>query len=185
MKVIKDNEELKSYIIDGIIKFNCSIKCDFDIKVDADIDARDINAWNINAWNIDAWDINAWNINAWNINAWNIDAGDINAWNINAWDINAWDINAVNIKAWNINAWNIDAGDIDARNIDAWDISFYAFCVSYFSLKCKSIKGRRENSIFKCLDNEVEYKKDITIKIGNEEFNVSEETVNEIKKQLV
>ena len=62
MKVIKDNEELKSYIKNGSIDLNCSIKCDFNINVEA---------------NINAWDIKACDINAWNINARDIDAGDI------------------------------------------------------------------------------------------------------------
>ena len=35
MKIIKDNEELKSYIVNGSIVFNESIQCYFDIHVDA------------------------------------------------------------------------------------------------------------------------------------------------------
>jgi len=85
------------------------------------------------------------NIDAWNINAW-----DIDAWNINAWDIDAWDINA-----WDIDAWDILAGNINARNINYW-----AICIARNSFKCKSVKGRRENSIHKCLDQEIEFIKD-------------------------
>jgi len=57
MKVIKDNEELKSYIKNGVIAFEESIECDFDIDVDASIIAWDINARNIKARNIKAGDI--------------------------------------------------------------------------------------------------------------------------------
>ena len=64
MKIIKDNEELKSYIVDGVAKFNESIKCDFDICIDADIDAHNIKAINIEARNIKADDIEASNIEA-------------------------------------------------------------------------------------------------------------------------
>src|SRR3990167_8518268 len=61
-------------------------------------------------------------------------AGNITAWNINAWNINAWNINAWNINAWDINAWNINARDI----------LYYAFCEVYNSIKCLSIKAKRE-----------------------------------------
>lgn len=67
MKTIKDNEELKSYINNGQITFDCDIKCEFNI---------DINA-SLTAWNIDARNINALNITAGNINALNITAADI------------------------------------------------------------------------------------------------------------
>ena len=56
--------------------------------------------------------------------------------NIEARDINAWDIDCFNIKAC----------DIKARNIKANNISYHAVCVAYRSIKCKSIKGRREYS---------------------------------------
>ena len=79
-----------------------------------------------------------------------IDADIIVNGNIIARDITAWNIYAWNIYAWNINAWDINAGDIDAE-----DISFYAVCFAYNSFTCKSIKGKRENSKYFCLDSEV------------------------------
>ena len=121
----KTNEELKALIKDGQIVLKEDLICNFDIDVDADI----------NAWEIDAGDIEAWNINAWNINAGDIRAGDIRAWNINARDINAW-----NIEVWNINA---------------KDIVFFAICSAFESLKCRSIKGRIPNAKYFCLDSEV------------------------------
>ena len=138
MKVIKDNEELKSYIKDGSIVFNESIVCEFDINVNA---------------NITAWDITAWDITAHNITADNIRAHDITAWNITAANITAWDITAHNITAD-----NITANNITADNITAADISYYAFCISYKNIECTSIKGRRENSFHKCLDGELKIK---------------------------
>ena len=86
-------------------------------------------------------------------------AGNITAWNINAWNINAWNINAWNINAWNINAWNINAWDINAWNINARDILYYAFCEVYNSIKCLSIKARREKHNEPiCLDGKLEIK---------------------------
>ena len=47
------------------------------------------------------------------------------------------------------------AGNIDAGNIDAGNINFFALAFAYISFKCKSIKGRRENAKYGCLDSEV------------------------------
>jgi len=81
-----------------------------------------------------------------------IRARDINAWDINAWDINAWDINADDI-----NADDINASDIIARGINAWDINYYAFCNVCNSIKCTSIKARREKHAEPvCLDGQLE-----------------------------
>lgn len=85
--------------------------------------------------NIDAKTINAFDIRACNIKACNIDACDIKAMNIEAWDINAW-------------------------NIEAQDISYYAVCFAYNNIKCKSIKGRRNNSKHFVLDGTLEVEND-------------------------
>ena len=87
----------------------------------------------------------------------NIKAGNIKSGNIDAYDIDAYDIDAHNIDVHNINAHNINAHNINAHNIDAYDIIYYAYCIAYNNLKCKSIKGTRENSIHKCLDKDIEY----------------------------
>ena len=63
---------------------------------------------------------------------------------------------AGDIVAWNINARNINAGDINARNINAGDITYYAFCCVYESIRCSSIKARREKHYLPiCLDGEL------------------------------
>ena len=79
----------------------------------------------------------------------NITARNITARNINAWDINAWNITAGNINAWDITAWDITA----------WDITYYAFCSAYQSIKCTSIKSRRQKAQEPiCLDGQLEIK---------------------------
>lgn len=113
---------------------------DFNLNVEANIEAYDIEALDINAWDIKACNINADNIKAWNIEAINIDAWNINAYNIKADDIITGDISAC----------NIEAGDISANNI-----SYHAVCFAYDSIKCKSIKGRRKNSKHFVLDGEL------------------------------
>ena len=85
-----------------------------------------------------------------NINARNIVARDIFCHDINAFDIIACDIVARNIVARDIDAGNIHAGDINAEDID-----YYAICVSYNNIICKSIKGRRYNCFHKALDGEI------------------------------
>ena len=88
------------------------------------------------------------------ITAGNITARDITAWDITAFDITAGNINARDITAFDINAWNITAG-----NITAWDISYYAFCSAYQSIKCTSIKSRRQKAQEPiCLDGKLEIK---------------------------
>ena len=77
---------------------------------------------------------------------------NIKARNIKATDIKAQDINADSINASNINAWDINSWNIDAKNIE-----FYAICCAYNSLKCITIKGKRENSKYFCLENNIEF----------------------------
>ena len=119
---------------------------DFNLNIEANIDAYDIEAL----------DINAWNINACNINANNIKARNINAIDIDACNIKARNINAIDIDACNINAGNISACNIEACNISANNISYHAVCFAYDSIKCKSIKGRRKNSKHFVLDGKLE-----------------------------
>ena len=119
--VFKENNE---YI--SLVKFN------FDLHVEANIDACDIKAGNIKAIDIDALDINVE-------------------------DINALDINASDITARNIDAENIDALDIIAYgDINAWDISYHAICVAYGNIKCKSIIGFSKNAKHFVLDGKLE-----------------------------
>ena len=66
-------------------------------------------------------------------------------------------ITARNIKANNITALNIKAWNIGACDINAWDINYYAYCIAYYTFKCKSAKSSRDNSVCKCLDGKIEY----------------------------
>jgi hypothetical protein len=141
VKVYKTQQEVERDIKDGVLAIEGDVRFECSISIEASII---VESGNINAENINAWDINAGNITAGNINAGNITAGDITAGNINARDINAGDINA---------------GNITARNINAWDILYYAFCCVYKSIKCFSIKAKRD--IHKepiCLEGKIEYK---------------------------
>ena len=76
--------------------------------------------------------------------------------NIDAGCIDALNINAVNIKAWDVYTRNLDAYNIVAWNIYSWNISYFAVCFAYDNIKCKSIKGRRENAKHFVLDGKLE-----------------------------
>ena len=133
MKIYKNQSEVDTDIIDGVLTINGDVSFEFHLKMEASLFVK---AGNIEAWNIEAGNIKAWNIEAGNIKARNIEAG--------------------NIKARNIEAGNIKARNIKARNIEAGNISFYAVAFAYLKFKCKSIVGRREKSKYFCLDSEVE-----------------------------
>lgn len=71
-------------------------------------------------------------------------------------NINAWDINALDINAHSITACDINANDIKAWNINANEIDYYSVCFAYKNIKCKSIKGVRENHKHFVLDGVLE-----------------------------
>ena len=130
-KVYETQEQFMADVEDGVFSYNGNIELRFILAApDVNIKTRDIKAG----------DIEAWNINAGNIDACDIKAGDINACNIVADDIKA-----QNIEACDINAWNIDASDIN----------YSAVCFAYHNIKCRSIKGRRENAKHFALDGEI------------------------------
>jgi hypothetical protein len=115
--------------------------------------------------NLKAHNIVAHNIDALNIDAYNIDARNIDAHNLYALNIGAHNIDVRNLNAHNIDVHNLYALNIDARKIYADNIKYYAFCIAYESLKCKSISGKRNNSLHKCLDREIEIIEDEKIQI--------------------
>lgn len=89
------------------------------------------------------------------------------------------------IDAWDIEANNIDADNIYAMNIRANNIEFSAVCFACKTFECKSVKGRRGNSKFFCLDSEIKYKpKTHTISFDGKNIELSEESYQSIKKQF-
>jgi hypothetical protein len=140
MKTYKKQEEVEKDIKDEMLIINEDVNFECNISIEASIRVYgDINACDIKAWNITARDITTRNIDAMNITARNIDA-----WDIKACDITARDITARNITAWDINA---------------MDILYYAFCSVYQSIKCISIKAKREiHQEPICLEGKLEIK---------------------------
>ena len=124
------NEDANTYIFKEDSKYIDLVVFNFDLDVEANIDAGCIDALNINAVNIKAWDVVTRNLDAYNIVAW---------------DVYSWDIYAYNIEAYNIKARNI---------------SYFAVCFAYDNIKCKSIKGRIENAKHFVLDGKLEVEND-------------------------
>lgn len=120
------DEKSNTYIFKEDGKYIDLVVFNFDLDVEANIDAGCIEALNINAVNIKAWDIITRNLDAYDIAAW---------------DVYSWDIYACNIEAYNIKARNI---------------SYFAVCFAYGNIKCKSVKGRRENAKHFVLDGKLE-----------------------------
>ena len=125
------NEEIDTYVFKEKGQYIDLVVFNFDLNIKSNIIAYDIIARDISVGNIIARGISACDISAWNIRAC-----DINARNITAYDIDVWDINANDIKADNI--------------------SYYAVCFAYNNIKCKSIKGRKENAKHFVLDGKLE-----------------------------
>ena len=72
------NKETNTYVFKENDRYIDSVVFNFDLDINANIDAWEINAYDIDAYNISACTIDAYNINADNINAININANDIN-----------------------------------------------------------------------------------------------------------
>lgn len=143
LKEIKKYYDRKTntYVFKEDNKYIDLVIFNFDLNIKSNIYAQQLEARNINACDI----------NAWNVNAWDIRASDVNACNINARDINTWNIRASRIKARDINA-----NDINSFSIVADNINYFAVCFAYENIKCKSIKGRRENAKHFVLDGKIE-----------------------------
>lgn len=73
------DENTNTYIFKEDDEYIDLVVFNFDLYINANIDAMDINAWDIYANDINAWDINTRKIRANDIYAWDIIASDINA----------------------------------------------------------------------------------------------------------
>ena len=80
---------------------------------------------------------------------------NIYAWNIYARNINALNIHAKDICVYYLDANDIKVHDINAQRINANNISYYAVCYAYENIKCKSIKGRKNNAKHFALDGNI------------------------------
>jgi len=153
MKIYKTQKEIEKDIKDEVLTINGDVKfdCSFNIEASIKVIAGDIKARDIKARDIEAGDIEAGDIEAWDIEAGDIEVGDIEAW------------------------------DIKARDIEAGNIIYYAFCSILGSIKCLSIKARRDNhSEPKCLDGALtikeEEKKHVEIKVEGKTVKISRES---------
>ena len=80
------DEDTNTYIFKENGSYIDLVVLNFDLDVEANIDAGCIDALNINAVNIKAWDIYTRDLNAYDIVAWSIYAWNIEAYNIFVYD---------------------------------------------------------------------------------------------------
>ena len=80
--------------------------------------------------------------------------------------------------------WGLGLGP-DGRFVvlGAVEPAYWAFCIAYCSINCLSIENRRNNSIHKCLDKEIEIKK-TEINLQGQTFKLSLQELNNLKEQL-
>ena len=166
------DEKINTYVFKEDNKYIRLVVFNFDLNIDACIDASNIKALNINALNISALDIRALDIDIHNLNARDIEAnniyctGNIDALYISAKDIRVEDFRALEVDVSDIDARNIRiddiiakdilAGDIIAKDIRARNIYYYAVCVAYNNIKCKTIRGTLDNAKHLVLDGKIE-----------------------------
>ena len=163
MKEFNNLEEMKEYYEERtntyVFRENDEyidlVVLNFDLEVQANIEAKDIKGKDIMVQELNARDIAAEDIEAWNIMARDIHADDVFASDMNIRDINARDIEALDISADNIEARDIGAKDIKATSIKARDIIYYALCFAYENITCRTIVGKRDNHKHFVLDGSI------------------------------
>jgi hypothetical protein len=80
--------------------------------------------------------------------------------NLKCGNLNCWNLNCLDLTCRNLNCGNLNCGNLNCGNLNCLDLNFYAFAIAYYSFKCKSWESRRANFIIKCLDGEIEIKKE-------------------------
>lgn len=103
-----------------------------DLKITGNITGKDGERYNLTIiGNFDGRDFNGGNFNGGNFDGWNFNGG-------------------------NFDGLNFDGGNFDGLNFNGNHINFYAVFFCYDSIKCKSIKARRENARCFVLDGNIE-----------------------------
>jgi hypothetical protein len=154
MKTYYSNEEVKKDIVNGVLAIEDDVAIAFDgFSIDADIKCKNIYSKSYKR----------------NINCGDIKCGDVKCWDVNCGDINCWDI-----KCNDINCWDIKCGDVNCG-----DINYYAVCCAYGNIKCKSIKSKRTNAKYFCLDGKITIKEDKKEKVTLE---LTDEQLEKVKK---
>jgi len=100
------------------------------------------------------------NLNCRNLDCWNLNCKNLNCRNLNCRNLNCMDLNCKNLNCRNLDCWNLNCKNLNCKNLNCMDLDFYAVAVAYNSFKCRSWKAKREKYIIKCLDGEIEIKKD-------------------------
>ena len=145
MLIIKNLNELKKHLTK-----DKDLVVDEDVRIEFQVpkrELRDVKCRNLFLMKDDE---------RFDFNGRDFTGGDFNGWNFNGRNFTGRDFNG-----WNFNGVDFNGGDFTGRNFNGGnftgkDISYYAVFIANQSVKCTSIKGRRDNSIHKCLDGKIE-----------------------------
>ena len=181
MKTIKNSKELAKLVDENqdlhLEGRDVSIEFQFTKEELRDVYCNDLFLMNDD----ERFDFNGRNFNGRNFDGRNFNGYDFNGWDFNGLDFNGYDFNGRNFNGRNFDGWDFNGWDFNGRNFDGLyfngkKVSYYAFFNCYGSIKCESIKGKRENHAEPiCLDGELEIKtKEETIKIGDHTYPKSE-----------
>jgi hypothetical protein len=66
------------------------------------------------------------------------------------------DLNCLDLNCENLNCLDLNCGNLNCLDLNCGNCSYYAVAFAYYNIKCKSIKGRRENSKHFVLDGKIE-----------------------------
>ena len=148
-------------IIEGNLVLEKDTEFDESIEVSGSILGKDGHRFNLKVeGDIDCNNIDCHNITCLDINCRNITCHNITCLDINCLDINCLDIDCLDINCLDIDCHDIDCNDIICNNIDCCGIRYYAVCVAYKNIRCKTIVGRRKNSRHFVLDGKIEIRGD-------------------------
>jgi len=142
-------EELRDVYCNDLFLMNDDERLDFN--------GRDFNGWNFDGWNFNGNNFNGGDFNGWNFNGWNFDGRNFNGNNFNGGDFNGWNFNGNNFNGRDFTGRDFTGGNFNGWSFNGKKVSYWAFFNCYYSIKCESIEGERENHTEPiCLDGKLE-----------------------------
>ena len=154
MIIIKNKTELKEYL-----NKDKDLIVDEDVRIEYQVERgelRDVKCRNLYLENDNEFfDFNGRDFDGRDFDGWDFNGRDFDGWDFNGRDFNGLNFNGKDFNGRNFKGWNFIGNSFIGNDID-----YYASFIAYEKISCTSIKGRRKNSIHKCLDSEIEIRKD-------------------------
>jgi len=135
-------EELRDIYCNDLFLMNDDERLDFN---GGDFNGRNFNGNNFNGRDFNGWNFNGNNFNGGDFNGNNFNGMNFNGNNFNGGDFNGNNFNGGDFTGWNFNGGDFTGGDFTGGNFNGKKVSYWAFFNCYYSIKCESIEGEREN----------------------------------------